>query len=107
MQKEFIEKKKLLDEAKKRAIMEKYGGDVSGKVDLDVRLRLGQTEAYVEYSRDGLIVKGLVNIKGSKKTKYEEDVYINNHTSVWGSYYNRDKRSWGKLSFTCNKTGMI
>ena len=55
---------------------------------LDPRLRLGQTEAYVEYGRDGRVVKGVD--KAPTRTKYEEDVYVNNHTSVWGSYYRYD-----------------
>jgi pre-mRNA-processing factor SLU7 len=31
------------------------------------------------------VVKGVD--KAPTRTKYEEDVYVNNHTSVWGSYY--------------------
>ena len=29
------------------------------------------------------------------KSKYEEDVYPGNHTSVWGSWYNREEGKWG------------
>jgi pre-mRNA-processing factor SLU7 len=29
------------------------------------------------------------------RTKYEEDIFVNNHTSVWGSYYSRARESWG------------
>ena len=29
------------------------------------------------------------------KTKYEEDVFINNHTSVWGSFYSKATGKWG------------
>jgi pre-mRNA-processing factor SLU7 len=101
-QKQFLEKKKALAESKQRAILEKYGNNSSlaaiNSVTADIRLRLGQTEAYVEYSRDGRVIKGPGsnnNIKVSSKTKYEEDVYINNHTSVWGSYYHRGQMSWG------------
>lgn len=32
------------------------------------------------------------------KTKYEEDMYANNHTSVWGSYFSRATKQWG---FNC------
>ena len=39
----------------------------------------------MEYGRDGRVVKGVD--KAPTRTKYEEDVYVNNHTSVWGSYY--------------------
>lgn len=106
LQREYLEKKKQLNESKKRAILEKYANvsadasesEIPGMKELDVRLRLGQTEAYVEYSRDGRIVKGPGSgvVKVSKTSKYEEDVYINNHTSVWGSYYHRGQGAWGK-----------
>lgn len=68
---------------------------------LDIRLRLGQTEAYVEYDRDGRVVKGPgATSKGgaplvSAMTKYEEDAFPLNHTSVWGSYYSRARACWG------------
>ena len=36
--------------------------------------------------------------KVTAKTKYEEDVYTNNHNAVWGSYFSRQARKWG---FSC------
>ena len=54
---------------------------------LDPRLKLGQTESYSQYSRDGRIIKGAGKV--IPKTKYDEDVFINNHTSVWGSYFSK------------------
>ena len=50
-------------------------------------------QAYVEYSRDGRVLKGVG--KAPTRTKYEEDVYINNHLSVFGSYYSRVRALWG------------
>jgi hypothetical protein len=50
----------------------------------------------VEYSRTGHILKG--QEKAKVQSKYEEDVYINNHTSVWGSWFDRDNGKWG---FAC------
>lgn len=41
-------------------------------------LLLAQTEDYVEYSRHGAVLKGLE--KAVARSKYEEDVLINNHT---------------------------
>ena len=41
-------------------------------------LLLAQTEHYVEYSRSGAVVKG--QERSRVKSRYEEDVYINNHT---------------------------
>ncbi|MEQ2167648.1 hypothetical protein GOODEAATRI_006206 [Goodea atripinnis] len=48
-------------------------------------LLLAQTEDYVEYSRHGAVLKGLE--KAVARSKYEEDVLINNHTCIWGSYW--------------------
>lgn len=52
---------------------------------------LAQTEDYVEYSRSGKIIKG--QEKEIIRSKYEEDVLINNHTSVWGSFWKGGQ--WG------------
>lgn len=90
LQKQFVEKK---DEFKKKVsddLLEKYGG----KEHLDtppVELLLAQTENYVEYSRHGKVIKGAE--KQTVRSKYEEDVYHGNHSSVWGSFW-RDGR-WG------------
>ena len=54
---------------------------------------LSLLQAYVEYTSDGRVLKGVG--KAPTRTKYEEDVYINNHTSVFGSYYSRVRALWG------------
>lgn len=104
IQRQFVEKKKDLDDSKRKQILEKY---LDGKANptLDPRLRLGQTEAYVEYSRDGKMIKGPnigPNGEGGggggnvvARTKYEEDVFTNNHSGIWGSYYNKWTSEWG------------
>lgn len=43
------------------------------------------TSRYVEYDRTGRVIKG-DEVKAIS-SRYEEDVYLNNHTSVWGSYW--------------------
>lgn len=93
LQRQFVEKKKALEQSKQAAILAKYT-DGKAATALDPRLRLGQTEAYVEYNRDGRLIKGAAPVVVIR-TKYEEDVYTNNHTSVWGSYYNRARAAWG------------
>jgi pre-mRNA-processing factor SLU7 len=44
-----------------------------------------------------MIILSLVCVKGQEKqiirSKYEEDVFPNNHSSVWGSYWDNGK--WG------------
>lgn len=41
-------------------------------------IMLSQAEEYVEYSRTGKVIKG--QERATVKSKYIEDVYINNHT---------------------------
>lgn len=54
-----------------------YGGEEH--LDAPPReLLLAQTEDYLEYSRHGAVLKGLE--KAVARSKYEEDVLINNHT---------------------------
>lgn len=54
-----------------------YGGEEHLDVP-PVELLLAQTEDYVEYSRHGTVIKG--QEKAVARSKYEEDVLINNHT---------------------------
>lgn len=70
--------------------MEKYGGEEHLQVP-PKSLLLAQTEEYIEYSRSGKVIKGVEKPKA--RSIYEEDVYINNHTTVWGSFWNAGR--WG------------
>ncbi|CAM9803457.1 unnamed protein product [Ascophyllum nodosum] len=95
LRKKFDEKKTTLKEEQKQRILDKYGGAEHLEVP-DARLLTGQTENYVEYDRTGRIVKGAP--KAVAKSKYEEDVFPGNHTSVWGSYFDKRSMRWG---FSC------
>ena len=88
--KQFKEKKEKLATQNKVSIMDKYGDASAGKA-LPDGLALGQTEQYVEYDRAGRVIKG--NERLVAKSCYEEDVYLQNHTSVWGSFWHSG--SWG------------
>ncbi|EGS22705.1 putative pre-mRNA splicing protein [Thermochaetoides thermophila DSM 1495] len=55
-----------------------------------LRTAITESETFVEYDEAGLI-KGAP--KREAKSKYPEDVLINNHTSVWGSWWSDFK--WG------------
>ncbi len=88
--KEFQSKKQGLDDLRRSQIVERYGGLEHAKPD-PAMAGLEQSEAYVEYTRDGRIVKGTEPVR--PVSRFEEDVYERNHTSVWGSYYKDDK--WG------------
>ncbi|KAI5066200.1 hypothetical protein GOP47_0018824 [Adiantum capillus-veneris] len=88
--KEFKVKKESLKGQLKSDIMDKYGNAASEDKP-PMELLLGQTEKQVEYDRAGRIIRG--QEKAVPKSKYEEDVFINNHTSVWGSWWKDGK--WG------------
>ncbi|XP_076064746.1 pre-mRNA-splicing factor Slu7 [Oratosquilla oratoria] len=84
LKKQFDTKK---DEFKNKVsddLLEKYGGRQHLQVPPKALL-LAQSENYVEYSRHGKIIKGVEKLV--TRSKYEEDIYPNNHTSVWGSYW--------------------
>ncbi|XP_019864689.2 pre-mRNA-splicing factor Slu7 [Aethina tumida] len=84
LQKEYEQKKDQFKGKIQDNILEKYGGEEHLQAPPKTLL-LAQTEDYIEYSRSGKIIKG--EEKQIIKSKYEEDVYINNHTSVWGSFW--------------------
>ena len=81
--KDFKAKKEKVASKTKTNIEDKYGNAAS-KDAPDKRLIFGQTERYVEYNRRGQVVKG-EEVK--VMSRYEEDVFINNHKSVWGSWW--------------------
>ncbi|KAH6677645.1 Pre-mRNA splicing Prp18-interacting factor-domain-containing protein [Halenospora varia] len=86
-EKEEAEAKKA---AHKKMLLEKYGGEVNP---LAAKLReaaVTESEKYVEYDESGRI-KGAPKVIA--KSKYPEDVLINNHTSVWGSWWSNFE--WG------------
>ena len=92
----------------KDTIMQQYG-DAAEKAPED-GLLLGQTEGYVEYDAAGRVVKGQ-DIKAH--SRYEEDVHPNNHTSVWGSWW--EGGQWGyacchqtiKNSYCTGEAGLV
>ena len=76
---EYVSKKEEVKSSIQGNILERYGGEEHLKVPPKALL-LAQTEHYVEYSRAGKIIKGAE--KPIVCSRYEEDVYINNHHSV-------------------------
>lgn len=108
LHKTYKVKKEGYKEEQKGGILEKYGG--AEHLDAPPKeLLLAQTEEYVEYSRSGKIMKG--QEKATIKSKYEEDIYPNNHTSVFGSYWENFR--WGyccchsfiKMSYCTGEAG--
>ncbi|OQS06768.1 mRNA processing-related protein [Thraustotheca clavata] len=93
MRQQYEQKKAALEREKRKAIIDKYGEQTKAP---PKELLLAATETYVEYSRDGRVVKGVE--KAPVKSKYLEDVLENNHTQIWGSWYDCSARAWG---FAC------
>ncbi|TKY66221.1 Pre-mRNA-splicing factor SLU7 [Spatholobus suberectus] len=88
--KDFKDRKEKLKSQMKETIIEKYD-NVADEDQLPRELLLGQSEMQVEYDRAGRIIKGQeAALPGSK---YGEDVYINNHATVWGSWWK--DHQWG------------
>lgn len=88
--KSFKVKKEQLKSESKDKLMEKYGNAASEEP-IARELLLGQSEREIEYDRTGRIIKG--QDVSLPKSKYEEDVLINNHTTVWGSWWK--DHQWG------------
>ena len=62
--------------------------------------RFGVSHAEQEYGRDGRLATSGNGSNQQKKRvpipcKYEEDVYANGHTAVWGSYFHKGAFRWG------------
>ncbi|KAI2620556.1 Pre-mRNA splicing Prp18-interacting factor-domain-containing protein [Hypoxylon sp. NC1633] len=80
--------------AKMKALQDKYGGeDEADATAAAAALRAAavtESEQFVEYDEMGLI-KGAP--RAVARSKYDEDVFTNNHTSVWGSWWSNFK--WG------------
>ena len=72
-------------------LIDKYGG--GEYLNAPKELLMSQSEQYLEYSAKGELIKGQETVK---KSKYLENVYNNNHTTVWGSWY-----SGGEWGYKC------
>ena len=71
-------------EAQRRTLLEKYGGEQHLQPSQLRDMAVIENGQYVEYDETGA-VKGAP--KAVAKSKYPEDVFLNNHTFVWGSWW--------------------
>jgi pre-mRNA-processing factor SLU7 len=71
-------------------LLEKYGGELNPMAATLHDAAVVESEKYFEYDESGAI-KGAP--KAVDKSKYPEDILINNHTCVWGSWWSNFK--WG------------
>jgi len=90
--KTFMTRKESIQSEFRKKILEQYGGDEHFQRP-DFQLLVGQSELYAEYAPDGRIIKG--QERAIPKSKYIEDEYNSNHTSVYGSYYDLKTGKWG------------
>lgn len=77
-------------QAHRKALMEKYGGVEHSQATALRDTMVVENERFVEYDESGAI-KGAP--KKATKSKYPEDVMVNNHSSVFGSWWYEFK--WG------------
>ncbi|KAJ3059113.1 mRNA splicing protein [Podochytrium sp. JEL0797] len=87
---EHERKKESVAEVKKDSVLSRYGGEEHLHAP-PKELLMAQTEHYVEYSQTGKVILG--QEKATVRSKYEEDVFPQNHKSVWGSYWAAGR--WG------------
>lgn len=84
LKQEYETKKSDFKSDMNKGILDKYGGEQYLKAP-HRELLFSQTEDYVEYSRHGKVLKG--EEKTVVRSRYEEDIYPNNHKSVFGSWW--------------------
>ncbi|CRG93681.1 pre-mRNA-splicing factor SLU7, putative [Plasmodium gallinaceum] len=97
--KEFLEKKKKLIKKKQEDILKTYKCENLSKEFND---ELIHSEIYTEYKPSDQIDPKRKKIK--VLSKYEEDIYAFDHSSVFGSYYDKEKKKWGyKCCLSTNK----
>ncbi|KAJ1727527.1 mRNA splicing protein [Coemansia sp. Benny D160-2] len=94
MYNEFKSKKDTLKDSRRRALLSAYGGEEH--LQAPPRELLVQDERYVEYSRTGQVISG--EVRPAISTRYKEDVYPMNHSSVFGSWW-----ADGKWGYQCCK----
>ena len=104
MRKQVERKGEEIKDRKRKMVLDKYGGEeYLDKNDKNATggeraTRFGVSHAEQEYNRDGLNAN---TAGGKQKTrvaipcKYEEDVFTNGHTAVWGSYFHKGAFKWG------------
>merc|ERR1711974_33991 len=99
LMKDHVKNKKAeIRDKHKNQVLDRYGGEEHLQKP-DNELIYGQTADYKEFTCEGRVKTS--DLAGEpaavqKKTmasRYTEDVFINNHTSVWGSYWQAGR--WG------------
>ena len=119
MKKKFTNQAVDLKTKQKRAVLDKYGGGeyLDGEGGLgsaakepsatnardneraaeERKARFGVSVQEEHFTRDGRSTKGGAAAKTmiNLKSKYEEDIFINGHNTVWGSFFHKGAFRWG------------
>lgn len=98
LKKEFDEKRRALEESRRVALLDKYGNAaVKDETPDEMKIRIygAQSETYREYAEDGTRLPAADAPLLVPSSKYVEDVLVNNHTEIWGSYFSTEKFKWG------------
>lgn len=90
----YKDRSKNLKEEQQKELLDKYGG--KEHMEAPREMLFAQNDTYVEYSRDGRVLKG--RERALAKSKYLEDVLVGNHSSVWGSFFDV---ATGKFGYKC------
>ena len=96
MRKKVERKGEEMRETKRKAVLDRYGGEeyLEKKNGEERATRFGVGHVETEYNREGR-----TGMEQKKRVaipcKYEEDVYANGHTAVWGSYFHKGAFKWG------------
>lgn len=85
----FLAKKASLKGTAKSSILDKYGNAAEEPAPEVAAVQ--SSEAYAEYDATGRLIRG--HEAAHRKSRYEEDVFPGNHTSVWGSWWHEGR--WG------------
>tara|TARA_B110000208_G_scaffold191604_1_gene259084 strand:+ start:171 stop:2180 length:2010 start_codon:yes stop_codon:yes gene_type:complete len=102
MQRQFREKKEKLERDTKQGILDRYGGSEHRK-EAPKGLLTGVTEVERRFDPSGREL-GIAGDVAVAKTKYEEDAWPGNHTSVWGSWFDTATMQWGfACCFSCSR----
>ncbi len=100
--KHFVKRKHEMRSERLKSGIDKYGGEEFLNVPEDVLFNAHNS--YVEYNSNGK-VKKIVEKPNAFSSIYPEDVHINGHSSIWGSFFH-DDFGWGYkccLSFEKNR----
>lgn len=118
LKKKFQTQAKELNEKRKSALLDKYGGEeyLDSNANEDRKIRFDVSTKTEEYRSDGRKTSDTAPIKrAALPCKYEEDVFINGHTTVWGSFFHKGAFQWGyaddhslmKMSYCTGENGRI